>query len=163
MPSFDIVNRITGHELDNAIQNARKQIGNRYDFRGSPFEIDWNPKDKIIRISAADTLKLKAIGEVIQTCAAQRKIDLKALHFEDAEPGAGASLKQVIRVKEGLDHDLGRDIVKRIKDSKLKVQASIQGDEVRVSGKKIDDLQAVIRMLKAADLPVPLQFVNMKS
>ncbi len=163
MPSFDIVNRIEFHELDNAINNAKRQIEQRYDFRNSKVEIDLDAKAKTMKVAAEDRMKIEAVGEILRTCAAKRGLDLKSLKFEDSESAAGSSMKQVVKIQEGLEHDIAKKIVKMIKDAKMKVQASIQGEEVRVTGKKIDDLQAVIALLKNAELDVPLQFVNMKS
>lgn len=163
MPSFDIVSKLQMQEVHNTINNALKEISNRYDFRTSKTTIELNQKDKVINIVTEDKMKMEAIAESIRTNAAKRKIDLKAFDFKDAQPGANANLKREVKLKEGLEQDVAKKIVKTIKDAKLKVQVSIQGEEVRVSGKKIDDLQEVIALLKSQDFGVPLQFENMKS
>ena len=163
MPSFDIVSRVEMQEVDNAVNNTLKAIAQRYDFRGSQTEINLDRKDGKIRLLTEDKMKMAAVRELLQQNAVKRKIDLKTLKFEEPQPAAGSNLKTDVVIREGIDQDTAKKIVKLIKESKMKVQASIQGDEVRVSGKKIDDLQAVMAMLKAQDLEAPLQFVNMKS
>lgn len=163
MPSFDIVSRVEMNEVDNTINNTLKQIATRYDFRGSKTEINLDKKTNKIHIVAEDKMKMDAIKEMMLAAAAKRGLDLKVFSFGDVEPGASGNVKRDITIKEGIEQDTAKKIVKMIKDKKLKVQASIQGDEVRVSGKKIDDLQEVITLVKSADMPVPLQYVNMKS
>jgi cyclic-di-GMP-binding protein len=163
VPSFDIVSRVDLQEIDNAVNNTRKQIAQRYDFRESKTEINFDRKEKKLQLQTEDKMKMEAVREMLMASAAKRKIDLKALHFADIQTAAGASVKREVKIVEGIEQDIARKIVKMIKDAKLKVQASIHGEEVRVSGKQIDDLQSVITMLRDADLGVPLQFVNMKS
>lgn len=163
MPSFDIVSRVEMQEVDNAVNNTLKAIQQRYDFRGSKTEVSLDKKEKKIRILTEDKMKMEAVKEMLQQNAVKRKIDLKTLKFEDPEPAAGSTLRREVTIKEGIDQDTAKKIVKLIKDSKMKVQASIQGEEVRVSGKKIDDLQEAIALVRGADIDVPLQFVNMKS
>ena len=163
MPSFDIVSKVEMHELDNAVNNTRKEISTRYDFRNSKTQVTVDKKEKIIHVVTDDKMKMEAVREMLLSNAAKRKLDLKSFKFEDPQPTSDAALKRDVKIREGIDKDTAKGIVKTIKGTKLKVQASIQGDEVRVSGKKIDDLQAVISMLNEADIDIPLQYVNMKS
>jgi len=162
MPSFDIVNRIDLQEVDNAINNAKKEIATRYDLRQSRSELELDRKEGKVRMLAADEMKLKAIKEILITHLVRRKIEAKGLHFADHEPTSQGNLKCEGVFRQGIDKDTARKIVKVIRDAKLKVQAAIQDDQVRVTGKKIDDLQSVIAMVKEKDLEIPLQFVNMK-
>lgn len=163
MPSFDIVSRVEMQEIDNAVNNTVKAIQQRFDFRGSKTEVTLDKKEKKIRILTEDKMKMEAVKEMLQQNAVKRKIDLKTLKFEEPQPAAGSQLRREVVIKEGIDQDTAKKIVKLIKDAKMKVQASIQGDEVRVSGKKIDDLQQAIALVRGAGLDLPLQFVNMKS
>lgn len=163
MPSFDIVSRVELQEVDNAINNSLKALQQRYDFRGSKFEVVHDRKEKKIKITAEDKMKMEAIRETLQQNAVKRKVDLKTLKFGDPEPAAGSTLRSEVTIREGIEQEQAKKIVKMIKDSKVKVQASIQGEEVRVSGKSIDDLQSVIALLRGSDIEIPLQFVNMKS
>lgn len=163
MPSFDVVNQVDHQEIDNTVNNTLKAIANRFDFRGSKVEIEFDRKTNKIKVNVEDAMKMEAVKEMMVSAAVKRSVEVKSLAFGDSEPGAGASVKCEITVQEGIDQPTAKKIVKMIKDDKkLKVQPSIQGDSVRVSGKKRDDLQAVIAMLKAAELDIPLQFVNMK-
>jgi len=162
MPSFDIVNRIDMQEVDNAVNNAKKEIATRYDLRQSRSELDLDRKDGELSILAADEMKLKAIKEILVTHLVRRKIEAKGLHFGPHEPTTHGHLKCQGTFLQGIDKETARKIVKLIKETKLKVQAAIQEDQVRVSGKKIDNLQSVITMLKERDLEIPLQYVNMK-
>lgn len=162
MPSFDIVSRLDFPELDNALNNAKKSLSQRFDFRGVVYTLDLDRKEKNLKISAEDNTKMEAIREALKQNAFRRGLDLKIFKFGEQEPGAAGALKQEVTLQDGIAQDIAKDIVKRIKASALKVQASIQGEEVRVSAKKIDDLQAVIALLKGSELSVPLQFVNMK-
>lgn len=163
MPSLDIVSRVDMQEVDNALNNTRKQIATRFDFKASKGEITLDKKEKKLHLLAEDNMKMEAIREMFRSNAVKRKLDLKCFKFEEQLPGPGGLLKQQVAIREGLEGDLAKDIVKRIKASKLKVQGSIQGEEVRVSGKQIDDLRAVMALLNEAELDVPLQFINMKS
>lgn len=163
MPSFDIVNKLDMQEVDNAVNMTKKMIATRYDFRKSKSELTLNRKEGSVHVLTEDTMKLKAIeGELIGNLS-KRKIDAKALDYKDVEQAAGDMIKRDINILQGIDSDTAKKIVKLIKGKKLKVQAKIMEDQVRVTGKKIDDLQEVIAMLKAEDLGVPLQYVNMKS
>ncbi|UCF30990.1 MAG: YajQ family cyclic di-GMP-binding protein [bacterium] len=163
MASFDIVSRVDMQEMDNAVNNARKEIQTRYDLRQSHSEIILDRKERKIRILAEDRMKLKAIQDILISHAVRRKIDAKALFFGEPEGTAKGHLRCEGAFQQGIDGEMGRRIVRIIKDTRLKVQAAVQDDQVRVTGKKIDDLQDVITRLKEEDLAIPLQFVNMKS
>ncbi len=163
MPSFDIVNRIDMQHVDNAVNNAVREVSQRYDFRGSHNELTFDKKTKKINFLAADRVKMEAMREIFIAHCVRQKINMKSFHFGQPEPTSGGALKREVEIREGIEREIAQTIVKLVKESKLKVQASIQNDELRVSGKKIDDLQAVISLLQAKDWEVPLQFVNMRS
>ena len=158
MPSFDVVSQVDRQEVDNAVNQARKEVSQRYDLKNSRSEIELE-KDEI-RIVSSDEYHLKVVVDVLQSKLVRRNVSLKALVYEKIEPAAGGRARQKITVQQGIPIEQAREIVKLIKDAKLKVQAQIQADQVRVSGKKRDDLQAVIQLLKAQELSLPLQFVN---
>jgi len=160
MPSFDVVSKTDLAEVDNALQNLRREIEQRYDFKGSRCSIER--KDAELTIIADDELKLKQMHEILQGHLARRKIEPGALDYKDFEKAAGQSVRQMVVVKSGIGKDLAKSIIKHLKDAKLKVQVSIQGDELRVSGKQRDDLQAAIQAIKAMKLDQPLQFVNFR-
>ncbi len=158
MPSFDVVSQVDRQEVDNALNQTRKEVGQRYDFKGTKTEI--RAEEDTIHIVSDDEFKVKAVVDVLQSKLVRRGVSLKALVYGKIEPAAGGLAKQTITVQQGIDSDRARHIVKLVKDSKLKVQCQIQGDQVRVSAKKKDDLQAVIQLLKEQDLELPLQFIN---
>jgi uncharacterized protein YajQ (UPF0234 family) len=160
MPTFDIVSQVDEQELDNALNQTRKEIGQRFDFKDVRTEIEM--EDKEIRITSDDDYRVKAVVDVLQSKLARRSVPLKALVYGKIEPASGGRAKQVITVQQGVDADRARQIVKWVKETKLKIQVQIQGDQLRVSGKKRDELQALIRMLKERDLDLPLQFVNFR-
>jgi uncharacterized protein YajQ (UPF0234 family) len=160
MPSFDVVSQVDHQEVDNAVNQTRKEIGQRYDFKGTKTTIDID-KDSL-HVVSDDDFKVKAVVDVLQSKVVRRGISLKALVYGKIEPAAGGLAKQTITVQQGIDADHARQIVKLVKDTKLKVQTQIQGDQLRISGKKRDDLQQVIQLLKAQDLDLPLQFVNFR-
>lgn len=162
MPSFDIVNKIDAQEVDNAVNNTRKEVQNRYDFRGLHTEITFNRKENNIHLVAAEEMKLNAVKEMLTRNFVKRKISPKVLDFKKTEGTSQGHLKMDVNLQEGISKEKAKEIVKAIKNLKLKVQPAIQDDQVRVTGKKIDDLQEVIRHLKSKDLGIPLQFVNMK-
>jgi cyclic-di-GMP-binding protein len=162
MPSFDVVSRVDMQELDNAINMMKKEVATRFDFRGSKTEVSLDRKTGEVRVLTEDDMKLRAIREMLLSKAIKRGIDVKAFDFGQPEKAGGDMLRQQITVANGIDQEIARKLVKLVKDTKLKVQASIQGDEVRITGKNRDDLQAVIHRLKEEDVPVPLQFVNMR-
>lgn len=163
MPTLDIVSKIDYAELDNAVNNTKKAIMTRFDFRNSPYEILVDKKEKKIKIQAADTGKQSAIREMFINAAIKRNIPMKAFEWGECEPGPAGNSKREVKLKDGLEADVAKSITKMVKESKIKVQASIQGDEVRLTGKQIDDLRSVMALLNAADLPQALQYVNMKS
>lgn len=163
MPSLDIVSRIDFAELDNAINNTKKAIMNRFDFRNSKYEIELNKKDKKIHIQAEDDGKQAAIREMFINAAIKRGLDMKSFEFGECEPGPAGNSKRDVKLRDGLEGELAKKITKLIKESKIKVQASIQGDEVRLSGKQIDDLRSCMTLLNQSGLELPLQYVNMKS
>lgn len=163
MPSFDIVSSFDMQEVDNAVNMVVRDIANRYDFRGSKTSLTLDKGEKKITIEADNTMQLAAVVDMLKSRAISRKISLKVFKFHDEESTAGASIRQTVSLKEGIDKDRAKKINKMIKDKKLKVQSQIQGEQLRVTGKKIDDLQSVISMLKSADLDIDLQYVNMKS
>jgi len=160
MPSFDIVSELNLQEMDNAIHQAQKEIAARYDFRSSKSRIDWN-KQKIDLI-ADDDLKMKALLDIIKEKTVRRGVDVRSLDIGTPNPSAGGLLKCEIKLKKGIPVEKGRDLVKTLKDSKLKVQAQIQENQVRVSGKKRDDLQAAITLVKSKGFDLPLQFINFR-
>lgn len=164
MPSFDVVSEVDLQEVDNAINNTKKELVNRYDFRGSKTTIDLDKKEGRINVHTEDEMKVRAVQEMLAVNLSKRKIDPRAVEFGKVEPGQGQTVKVEVKIKQGLDKDSAREIVKLIKETKLKVQAAIQEEQVRVTAKKIDDLQSVIKMLRESPaLKLPLQFVNMKS
>ncbi|HXG52659.1 MAG TPA: YajQ family cyclic di-GMP-binding protein [candidate division Zixibacteria bacterium] len=162
MASFDIVSRVDLQEVDNAVNITRKAILARYDFRQSRTEVLLDKKEKKIRIATEDDMKLRAVRETLVENLVRRKVDRRCLDPKPARAAGGGMIQQEIDIREGIDDETARAIVKMIKEQKLKVQAAIQGNQVRVSGKNIDDLQAIIRLLRGAGLPVPLQFVNLQ-
>ena len=160
MPSFDIVAKTDLAEVDNAVQNMVREIGTRYDFKGSKCKIER--KDEVLTLNADDDLKLKQMHELLQGHMARRKIEAGVLDYKEPEKAAGQSVRQTVLIKQGIDKELAKKIVKDLKETKLKVQAAIQGDEVRVTGKARDDLQAAIAAVKAMKTELPLQFVNFR-
>lgn len=160
MPSFDIVSQTDLAEVDNALQNLAREITQRYDFKGSNSRVER--KDSELTIHADDNLKLKQMHELLQGHLAKRKIEPGVLDYKTVEKAAGQSVRQVVAIKTGIDKELARRLVKEIKNAKLKVQVAIQGDELRVTGKKRDDLQEVIAYVKALDIEQPVQFLNFR-
>ncbi|MBU2711735.1 YajQ family cyclic di-GMP-binding protein [Zooshikella harenae] len=159
MPSFDIVSEVDLHELNNAVDQANRELDKRYDFRG--VEASYKLQDETVSLTADADFQLQQMIDLLQTRMVKRGIDIKCLEVKD-HYGSGKQVKQDITVKQGLDKDTCKKIVKLVKDAKLKVQASIQGDKVRVTGKKRDDLQEAIALLKDADLDLPLQYNNFR-
>lgn len=160
MPSFDVVSKTDLAEVENAVQNVMREIAQRYDFKGSKSSVERNEAE--ITIEADDDLKLKQVHELLQGHLSRRGIEPGVLDYKTVEPAAGQSVRQKVLVKEGIDKELAKKLVKSIKDTKMKVQVSIQGDELRVNGKKRDDLQEVIAFLKEKGGEQPLQFVNFR-
>jgi len=147
-------------EIANAVAGVTREISTRFDFKGSKSTVELN--DKEIVLLADDALKLKQVHELVLTYVTRRKLDTSCLDFGKEEKAAGAMIRQIVRVKQGIDQETAKKISKAVKDSKMKVQVSIQGDELRVSGKKRDDLQDVIAFVKTLGIDQPLQFVNFR-
>jgi uncharacterized protein YajQ (UPF0234 family) len=162
MPSFDIVSRIDLQEVDNAVNITKKTILSRFDFRQSKTEITLDKKEKKIQLTTEDEMKLRAVQDTLIENLVKRKVDRKCLEAKPSEMAAHGMVQREIAIKEGVDSDTARSIVKMIKDRKLKVQAAIQESQVRVTGKKIDDLQEVIQLVRGSNLPIPVQFINMQ-
>ena len=162
MPSFDLVSKVDMQEVDNAVNQAIKEMSQRYDFKDTKSEIKWEKKEEITIIGDDDN-KLKSVIDMIETRFVKRGVPLKSLDFGKVEDASGGIKRQVIKIKQGIPSDKAREINKVIKDLKLKVQSQIMDDQIRVTGKKIDDLQEAIHALKGKDLGIPLQFVNMRS
>ena len=160
MPSFDIVSRIDLAEVDNALAGIKREITTRFDFKGSKCAIDRNESE--ITVTADDDLKLKQMHELLKVHLTRRKVEPGALDFKTPEKAAGNTLRQAIALKQGIDADLARRLVREVKDSKLKVQAAVQGGELRITGKKRDDLQAVIGLVRGLKIEQPLQYVNFR-
>jgi cyclic-di-GMP-binding protein len=159
--SFDVTSTIEMPEVDNAVNQARKEIAQRFDFKGSIAAIDLDQKANTLTLTAEDNFKLEAVWDVLQTRLIKRNVAVKNLKRGDVETAAGSSVKQVITLQQGIPADAARDIVKHLKDLKLKkVQASIQGDQVRITSASKDDLQGAMQALRAKDFGVALQFGN---
>jgi len=160
MGFFDAVCRVDLQEVDNAIQQTLREVGQRFDFRNTPTEV--RREDHTLHLRSADEFKLRALNEVLQEKLARRQVPLRALQAGPIEPGPAGSAKQQIVLQQGIPVEKAREIVKLVKETKLKVQVAIQADQVRVTGKKRDDLQAVIRILREQDLGIALQFTNFR-
>jgi hypothetical protein len=161
--SFDVVSKIELPEVGNAIQQAMKEIQQRYDLKDSKSSIELNEKDHKILLASADEYKLKAVIEVLEGKLVKRKVPLKGLTYGTLIPSAGSSVKQEASLQQGIPIEKAREIVRKIKDSKLKVQAAIQGDLVRVSGRDRDTLQSVIKLLRDTDFGIDVQFTNYRT
>ncbi len=160
MPSFDIVSKTDLQEVENAVQGAMREIGTRYDFKGSDCSIERT--DQILTIRADDDFKLKQVQELLRGYLARRKVDAGAFDFGKPETASGNTLRQSVAIKQGVERELAQRIVKAIKGAKMKAQVAIQGDELRVSGKKRDALQDAIALIKDLDIAQPLQYVNFR-
>ncbi|MBU0784043.1 MAG: YajQ family cyclic di-GMP-binding protein [Gammaproteobacteria bacterium] len=160
MPSFDVVCKPDLIELRNAVDQVNKEIGTRFDFKGSDSKVELN--ENTIMVYADDDFKLEQVAEIIRNKCAKRNVDVRFLTFDKKEKMSGDKIKQTVTVKNGLDKDLAKQVVKEIKDSKMKVQASIQGDTVRIQGAKRDDLQSAIALLKQKVTETPLGFENFR-
>jgi cyclic-di-GMP-binding protein len=160
MPSFDIVSRVDLAEVDNALAGIAREIGARYDFKDSKSSV--TRQEGAIVIVADDDLKLKQMHELLKVHMTRRKVDAGALDFKPPEKAAGNMLRQTVALRQGIDRELAKRLAREIKDSRLKVQAAIQGEEMRVTGKKRDDLQAAIQLIRGLKLEQPLQYVNFR-
>jgi uncharacterized protein YajQ (UPF0234 family) len=160
MPSFDVVSRLDLAEVDNAIAGIDREVATRFDFKGSKCTLKRD--NGAMTLVADDDLKLKQMHELIKVHLTRRKVDPAALEFKPPEKASGNTLRQTIVLRQGVDADLARKLVREIKDAKLKVQVAVQGDELRVTGKKRDDLQAAIAKLRALKIDQPLQYLNFR-
>jgi uncharacterized protein YajQ (UPF0234 family) len=160
VPSFDVVCEVDLQEVDNAIQQTLRDLGNRFDFKGTRFELRRD--DHALHLLAADDFKLRQLGDVLREKLAKRNVPMKAVKAGTAEPGPAGSQKQQLDLQQGIEIEKAREIVKLVKETKLKVQAAIQADQVRVSGKKRDDLQVIMAILRKQDWDVAMQFTNFR-
>jgi cyclic-di-GMP-binding protein len=160
VPSFDIVSRVDLAEVDNALAGITREIATRFDFKGSKCTIER--RDGEIALVADDDLKLKQMHELLKVHLTRRKVEAGALDYQKPEKAAGNTLRQTILVRQGVGADLARQLVRELKESKLKVQAAVQGGEVRVTGKKRDDLQAAIALIRGQGIEQPLQYINFR-
>tara|TARA_B100001250_G_C19653438_1_gene723754 strand:- start:233 stop:724 length:492 start_codon:yes stop_codon:yes gene_type:complete len=163
MPSFDVVSKLDIQEVDNAVNMVKRDIGNRYDFKGSSSSITLNKGDNNIIINADNDYQMTTIVDMLENRSISRTVSIKAYKYNGVENASGMKLRQKVDLKSGISKEDGKKINSLIKDLKLKVNSQVQGEQIRVTGKKIDDLQAVISILKEKNLDMPLQFVNMKS
>jgi len=158
--SFDIVSKVDLQEVLNAVQQSMKEISQRFDFRGSKSSIELNKDKHEITVISDDEIKLKSVIDILQTKLVKRGVSLKALDYGKVEPAAGSTVRQMITLQQGIPVDKAKEIVKLIKDTKIKVQSEIQKDQVRVRGKKIDDLQAIMQSIKDKDFGIHIEFIN---
>ena len=163
MPSFDIVCEVDLQEVDNAVNQVSREISTRFDFRGSKSQISFEKDKKKLKIVADDELKLRAIQQILEMKFAKRGLDCRTLVYAAEVEGSGNILRQEVELKVGLSKEEAKKVTKEIKEMKMKVQAQIRDDLVRVTAKKIDDLQAVISHLKASELGLPIDYINMRS
>ena len=160
--SFDIVSKVNDQEIDNAINQTRKEVAQRYDLKDANCSIDFNQKDHLIKISAVDEYKLKAVLEILKQRAIKREISPKALVAKEVESAMGGTAKQEIEIQQGISKERAKEVTKAIKDSGLKVQTQIQDDQIRVTSKSIDDLQAVMKLLREKNFDFHIQFINFR-
>jgi len=160
MPSFDIVSEVNKVEVHNAVDQANKEVGTRFDFKGSDARIE--PKENVLTLYADDDFKLSQVTDILTAKLTKRGVDIRSLKYGDVEKVSGNKVKQLITVREGVEQELAKKIVRVIKDSKMKVQASIQGEAVRVSGTKRDELQNAIALVKKSVTDFPLQYQNFR-
>jgi uncharacterized protein YajQ (UPF0234 family) len=161
--SFDVVSKIDLAEVSNAVQQALKEITQRYDLKDSKSNIELKEKDLKLILASQDEYKLKAVTEILGAKLVKRQVPLKGLSYGTIEPAAGSTVRQEVSLQQGIPIEKSREIIKKIKDSKLKVQASIQGDFVRISGKDRDTLQSAIKVLKESDFGIDMQFINYRT
>ena len=162
MPSFDIVSKINLQEIDNAVNSVLRELTNRYDFKGAVFSVELKTKDNLINLTADSEYKLDSIRDSLKVFATKRGVDARALDFQKVEKAGGNMFRQEVKLRDGIEQEVAKKIVKHVKDSKMKVQASIKGDEVRIDGKKRDDLQEAMTLLRSGNYEIPLQFINFR-
>jgi len=161
MPSFDVVSEVNLQEVDNAVNQAIKEVAGRYDFKGAKAEYIWDKKE--ITILADDDYKVGAMRDILQTKVSRRGVDMKCLKFSDPEPAGGRMLRVKVTLQQGIEREFAKKIITLIKDSKLKVQPQVVDDKLRITSKSIDELQATMSLLRKGDFELPLQFNNMRS
>ena len=162
MPSFDIVSKLNIQEIDNAVNSVLRELSNRYDFKGAIFTIEFKNKDNLILISADSDYKITALRDSLKVFVTKRGIDVRVLDFQKEEKAGGNLIKQEIKLRNGIDQESAKKIIKFIKDSKIKVQSSIKSDEIKVDGNNRDDLQSIISLIKSNNFNIPLQFINFR-
>ena len=160
MPSFDVISKINNQEFDNALSNCLREISNRFDFKG--LDISIERKDKLITTFAPDDLKLRQVNELLKTHLIRRKVDPRVFSVKSSESASGGSIRQLSELKEGISQENAKKIIADIKKLKIKIQIKIQGEELRVDGKKKDDLQEAITAIKSIDIGLPIEFVNFR-
>lgn len=158
--SFDIVSQVDLQEVTNAVEQARKEVATRFDFKGSNSSIEWDLQEKKITLKTENELRLRSLRDILETKFAKRQVSLKCLDEGEMESATGGTVRQVLTIKQGIASDKAKEIVKSIKAAKLKAQATIQEDQIRVQAAKIDDLQTVIQMVKSQNFGIDLQFIN---
>ncbi len=161
MPSFDIVSELNLQEVENAINQAKKEIDGRYDFKGSKAELNWDKKE--VTVLAEDDYKIETMIDILQNKMGKRGVDLRALKISEVEAAGGRFLRKKVTFSQGIEKDIAKEVIKFIKDSKLKVQAQIMDDKLRVTSKSIDELQSTMQAVRSGNFKVPLQFNNMRS
>ncbi|HTP99137.1 MAG TPA: YajQ family cyclic di-GMP-binding protein [Casimicrobiaceae bacterium] len=162
MPSFDIVSEVNQVEVHNAVDQTNKEVANRFDFKGSDARVEWKEKEKTLTLFADDEFKLSQVTDILTGKLTKRGVDIRSLKYGDVEKVSGNKVKQVVTLRTGVEQELAKRIVRLIKDSKLKVQGAIQGDAVRVSGAKRDELQDAIALVKKSITDFPLQYQNFR-
>lgn len=160
MPSFDVVSKTDLTEVDNALAGVVREVAQRFDFKGSKCEV--KREEQVITVLADDDLKLKQMQELLRVHVTRRKLDPAALDFGKTEKASGNMVRQLVTIKQGIDRELGKKVITGIKGSKLKVQVAVQGDELRVTGKNRDDLQAAIALIKGLGIEQPVQYINFR-
>lgn len=158
--SFDVVSKLDLQEVENAVAQANKEIATRFDFKGSVSRLEFDKKELLLKLFSDDELKLKSVIDILQSKLIKRNVSLKALDYQKIEPAERGTVRQPVKLKQGIESEKAKEIVRAIKDAKLKVQASIQGDQLRVASKSKDELQATMNLLRGQDFGLPLQFTN---
>ena len=162
MPSFDVISKVNQQELTNAISNCTREISTRFDFKGLHIVIEANQKENLITVVAPDDLKLKQVNELLKGHLVKRKIDPRIFDIQTAVEATGASKRQIIKIKEGISQDSAKKIISEVKKTKIKVQIKIQGNELRADGKKKDDLQDAMQLIKGVNIGQPVEFTNFR-